>query len=688
MGTPFVSWAATAAILYVIVSTLLSWRANILKARASGLNYIVGPCSPFYILWVAVARPLCPLLLSMGTWFPFHQWLGIAQPDADFHCKTKLYEKNGPVYLVVSPRNIMLITNHPDVIYQISEQRERFPKNISMYSILQQFGENVLTTEGLLWRTHRKAIATSFNERNAALVWRESIVQAQGMVEQWASQASSRQLQGTKPREPAYIEDDKSSRGGKRMRDPKTITTVDSDTMKLTLHIISYVGFSLTMLWPAQLFRRPVDPRNEKYTSDVPKDGHTMTLIDSLSNLLEYLFLVLIAPDWLMRLLPFKVVKLASAAKNNYLQYMNEMVDERLDDIRNDVQRDENQGMDLVGHLARKYTEGEKAADMQQQKKATPDHKGLCFSRSDILGNIFIIMVAGHETTANTLHFMFLYLAANPATQRDLVRDLDRIVGSTLPEDWDYDSLLVPLLNSHAGACMNEVLRLMPSVTMIPKVVPRDGPQPITLNGTTHMVPAGTGILMSAFSAARDPLYWPTEPSRVSDAPHDMDDFLPARWFRASTWAPDKEGAGSDSDRDSGADSAARASGKSARDKMYRPMRGSFIPFSEGARSCLGRRIAQVEMMAAMAVVFQKYSIELAVDEWATDIQVGMMTREQKTAVYKKAQAKFGETMKECRSIITLKLHGKYVPVRFVERGQENFVNFVDEAEGGEGDGQ
>ncbi|KAL1890203.1 hypothetical protein Cpir12675_005496 [Ceratocystis pirilliformis] len=300
----------------------------------------------------------------------------IAQPEAGFHCKNAIYDRNVPAYLVVSPFAIMMMTNDADAIHQITAQRERFPKNVSMYTILEQFGKNAVTTEGQEWRMHRRIVKISFNEKNTALVWRESITQAQGMVEQWVAQTNRQQLRGVKPRQPRYIENGKNG-SGRRTYDPKTITSVDSDTMKLALHIISYIGFGLTMLWPAHLFKRPMDARDKKYTSGTPRGSHTMTLIQSLQDLLEYLFIVLITPNWMMskqttvsfcnvekaktkpciEYVPIKAFRIAGEAKANYQQYMDEMVDERLDDIQNNVQRDEVQDMDLVGHLARKYKE-------------------------------------------------------------------------------------------------------------------------------------------------------------------------------------------------------------------------------------------------------------------------------------------------------------------------------------------
>lgn len=77
--------------------------------------------------------------------------------------------------------------------------------------------------------------------------------------------------------------------------------------------------------------------------------------------------------------------------------------------------------------------------------------------------------------------------------------------------------------------------------------------------------------------------------------------------------------------------------GQDTSSQLFRPTRGSYLPFSDGPRSCLRRRLAQVKVVAVLAVVFQKYSIELAVDEWATDDEVAKMPDEEKRKLYRQA---------------------------------------------------
>jgi cytochrome P450 len=41
------------------------------------------------------------------------------------------------------------------------------------------------------------------------------------------------------------------------------------------------------------------------------------------------------------------------------------------------------------------------------------------------------------------------------------------------------------------------------------------------------------------------------------------------------------------------------------------PVRGSYLPFSDGARGCLGKRFAEVEFVAIMTMIFRHYRVQL-----------------------------------------------------------------------------
>ena len=78
--------------------------------------------------------------------------------------------------------------------------------------------------------------------------------------------------------------------------------------------------------------------------------------------------------------------------------------------------------------------------------------------------------------------------------------------------------------------------------------------------------------------------------------------------------------------------------------------------------------------MACLAVIFQKYSVELAVDKYATDAEVERMGKEERKEVWEKAADDCRDLMLNgCGVIITLQMRKGAVRVRFVPRGEERF---------------
>lgn len=576
------------------------------------------------------------------------------RPDFVYTTRHEWFAKVGETFFLVSPGRLMLLTDNAETIRTITLKREQFPKWTAVYNILRQFGENVLTTESSIWRMHRKVTSPSFNERNAALVFREAIVQTQGMLRMWTGP------EGNTRKEP--------------------LNSLQRDTMRLALNIISYVGFGMQLLWPGETHAAGTDPKLLKYGSHEPSVGHHLSFTDTMEFLLERLLVLLILPRWILReysfvlyfdlvslyktlmlwtteLLPFEKIKKAVLAYDEYIKYMNELLDEKIEDAR---KGDHIEGMDLMGQLA-------KSCFGTENKDAT-------LSREEIISNAFIMFVAGHETTANTIHFTLIFLAMNPDVQRKIQQDIDNITQGQDPKDWDYESLVNPMTASMIGAAMNETMRLMSPVVVIPKTTYSD--QPLVMDGNKYVIPKDTGISLVTISAHVNPRYWPTRPSKVTPGKSNILDYVPERWFQSmdkDSSAGSEDVAGADSEDFGG------FQGSDINAQLFRPERGSYVPFSDGARSCLGRRIAVVEMMAALAVIFRSYSVELAVDEWASQEQVDQMSREERARIYKKAQDKSRWTVGQATSRLTLNLHdGQYVPVRIVKRGEEKFVDLLD----------
>lgn len=617
-----------AAVLYAVGSAAYQLRQNILAARKTGLAYVVLPCSPFNIfwhvtggLWVYLIRLLPPSL--------WEGWLFLLINDWGYRFQQKPFERLGDSFLAVSPGCLILLTQDAGVIHEIATRRDHFPKATQFYKLLELFGRNLLTTEGALWRLHRKATSTSFNERNAAHTFAETVHQTQRLVDVWSAAPQT------------------------------TIASLEQDTMKLALHIIGYVGFGLRFLWPGESPSESLaaaDPLR-KYGSLDPPPGHSLTFAASVERVLRYIMLLLVLPPAWLRRLPFRAAREAYEAYDNYARYTRGLLAEKA--VSGDT---EATGMDIMGHLVRARTAAAKSESDTQ------------LSDDEIMGNAFIMLAAGHDTTANTLHFALLELAAHPAAQRALQADVDRLLGRhTNPATWSYESAIHPLLVSTVGAAMNETLRMMPAVVNVPKWInPATADhQVLAIDGRPRVLPAGTIVILSIVTVHRSPRYWPGPP----DGPPDLDEYVPERWFRGSSPQEEEE----EEDELGLASSSSSQLSSPPDHSLFRPVRGSFVPFSDGPRSCLGRRVAQVEMVAALAVIFQRYSLELAVDDWADDAAVAAMDTAARRHVYAKAQARSREILRGASTVLTLKLHGKSaVPVRLVPRGQERFVQLVD----------
>ena len=298
----------------------------------------------------------------------------------------------------------------------------------------------------------------------------------------------------------------------------------------------------------------------------------------------------------------------------------------------------------------------------------------------EILGNTFIFLLAGHETTSNSIHFSLILLALDIATQRRLQNDIDEIFQGRPVKEGNYDDVVPKLFASIGGAVLNEELRLFAPVTGVPKSTPKDSPQSLEVAGKACTVPADCYVLFVTPAVHRNPNQWPAGPPSNPDKPahplsnldNDLEEFKPERWIldsnaKQTATMPDQvmDAEASELGINLAADTSAA---------LYRPPRGAYIPFSEGHRSCVGRRFAQVEVLAVLALIFSQYSVELAVDEYASDEEIEMMDEQAKFEIWVKARDEVNRKLKEeMGMLLSLQLRKSPVGLRFVQRGKERF---------------
>ena len=188
---------------------------------------------------------------------------------------------------------------------------------------------------------------------------------------------------------------------------------------------------------------------------------------------------------------------------------------------------------------------------------AAADQPGSGMDDAQVAGNVLTMLLAGEDTTANTLAWMLYLLWRHPqalARAQAQVRELCR--AGEVPSLAQLEAM------DWLDACAHETMRLKPVAPQIPLQALRPG--------VVGDVQVGTGCIvicmMRVASVSEDQL---PEAAR----------FLPERWLQASAQDPQ---------------SARRLS----------------MPFGAGPRICPGRYLALLEMKMAMATILNTFDIQ------------------------------------------------------------------------------
>jgi cytochrome P450 len=173
----------------------------------------------------------------------------------------------------------------------------------------------------------------------------------------------------------------------------------------------------------------------------------------------------------------------------------------------------------------------------------------------DIAGNVFMMLVAGEDTTANTLAWMLELLYRNP----EALQRAEAEVRHAFPPGVDMTMEALGGLD-YIEACIHETMRLKPVAAFLPSQAIKD----TVVDGIE--VPADTLVIGLIRPDATAEQYFP-EPKR----------FDPDRWLGTA-----------------GGKSTTRVS----------------MPFGAGSRLCPGRYLALLEMKLAMAMLLRTFKIE------------------------------------------------------------------------------
>jgi len=201
---------------------------------------------------------------------------------------------------------------------------------------------------------------------------------------------------------------------------------------------------------------------------------------------------------------------------------------------------------------------------------AATDKQGKQFSDRELLDELMTLIVAGFETSANTLNWVWYLIAKNPDVETELIDEARRLVPNVSAISAENLGAM-----EYTQMVLEEALRLYPPVWLFTRRSHEE-------DELEHFdVPVGTDIYLSPFVLHRTEHYWP-EPDR----------FDPARF--APTDKPKKD----------------------------RP----YFPFSLGPRRCLGEFFSFLEMKVHLGLLLPRFRMSL-VDDAQPELELAINLR-------------------------------------------------------------
>jgi len=197
--------------------------------------------------------------------------------------------------------------------------------------------------------------------------------------------------------------------------------------------------------------------------------------------------------------------------------------------------------------LSRPDADADADADQQAPTPYAAMRRSDQVSRLDALAEVMDHVGAGHETTGNTMTYLFFELSQHPSVQSALRKGL---LEATLPNDEDPCSRLttlegLPLLT----AVIKETLRRWAGIPGFePRLVPPEG---LALRNTPYVLPPGSSVGAQPYTLHRDEEAFGGE----------VEEWRPDRWVGVG----EKEGRSRDQ---------------------------ALMAFGKGLRSCIGREVA------------------------------------------------------------------------------------------------
>lgn len=182
----------------------------------------------------------------------------------------------------------------------------------------------------------------------------------------------------------------------------------------------------------------------------------------------------------------------------------------------------------------------------------TDPETGAHFAREELIDQLGVFFLAGHETTASVLTWVFFILSQRPEFAERMRAEIAEVAGVG-DIRLEHTKQLVFVRN-----VFREAMRLYPPITFIPRVALRE----VEIAG--HRVKPGSMVMIAPWTIHRSPANWAN-----------ADRFDPDRFVREGDIPP-----------------------------------GAYIPFGLGPRICVGAAFATIEATLILARLVRRYDFK------------------------------------------------------------------------------
>ncbi|KAJ3550511.1 hypothetical protein NM688_g5063 [Phlebia brevispora] len=330
-------------------------------------------------------------------------------------------------------------------------------------------------------------------------------------------------------------------------KDVIDVPRVQQYTFKLALLVIAACGFGISYSW------------SEPPTSKRPDGTEAMSMQEALRVVSETITIATLLPKW-ARKLPFKELQRMQTAHEELETFMLSQIEERKTELRGQLSP-----RDDVFSLLIRANEEDSDAQLEHDKR----HSTL--SDQELIANVFVLLFAGHETTAHTLAAALGLLSLHPEIQEEVFDQIISVVGCERdPAFEDYDKL------DKVVGVFYEALRLFPSGAVMIREATEDTvlhvPNPPGIEGEQVVaMPRGAQVTIDMVGVQYNPRYFPSP-----------EKFQPSRWYGAAKGAQEAE---------------------------------AFTAFSIGPRACIGRKFAITEAVCFLTVLLRDWKVEPLLNE-------------------------------------------------------------------------